>query len=52
MIDMGRYGAFVWPAYGVSAAGFMWMIIDSLLRARHWRREAMRLRNAPQTEES
>ncbi len=39
----GRYALFVWPAYGVSAAGFVWMIADTLARARRWRREAQRL---------
>lgn len=37
-LDMGRYAAFVWPAYAVSAAGFAWMIIDTLARARRARR--------------
>ena len=37
-LDMGRYAAFVWPAYAASAAGFAWMIIDTLTRARRARR--------------
>ena len=37
-LDMGRYAAFVWPAYAASAAGFAWMIIDTLARARRARR--------------
>lgn len=37
-LDMGRYAAFVWPAYAASAAGFAWMIIDTLVRARRARR--------------
>lgn len=41
--DPGPYGAFIWPAYAISALGFFWMIGDSLLRARHWRREVERL---------
>ena len=41
--DPGPYGAFIWPAYAVSALGFVWMICDSLLRARRWRREVERL---------
>lgn len=36
----GRYGAFVWPAYAVAALVFAAMIIDTLLRTRHWRRAA------------
>ena len=41
-LDMGRYAAFVWPAYAISAAGFAWMIGDTLLRAARARREADR----------
>jgi heme exporter protein D len=52
MIDLGRYGAFIWPAYGVSAAGFIWMIVDSVMRARHWRREAARLEQTLEAEAS
>lgn len=40
--DMGRYGAFVWPAFAVSAAVLFWMIADTLARARRWKREAER----------
>jgi heme exporter protein D len=39
-LDMGRYAIFVWPAYGVTAVIFAGMIIDSLARARRWRRRA------------
>ncbi len=42
----GKYGAFVWPAYGVSVLAFAWMIADTLIRARRWRREAARLEKA------
>jgi heme exporter protein D len=34
-----KYAAFVWPAYGVTALGFAWMVLDTLLRARSWRRK-------------
>jgi heme exporter protein D len=37
-----RYAAFVWPAYGVTALVFAWMLVDTLLRARLWRRRAER----------
>jgi heme exporter protein D len=33
-----KYAAFVWPAYAVTALGFAWMIVDTTLRARRWRR--------------
>lgn len=36
----GKYAAFVWPAYGVCALLFAWMIIDTLARARYWRGRA------------
>jgi heme exporter protein D len=42
----GRYGAFIWPAYGVSLLAFAWMIADTLARARRWRREVERLERA------
>lgn len=41
--DMGRYGAFVWPSFAISAAVLLWMIVDSTLRARRWKREVERL---------
>jgi len=42
----GRYGAYIWPAYGASALAFAWMIADTLARARRWRREVERLEGA------
>jgi len=38
-----KYAAFVWPAYGITALVFAWMVIDTVLRARRWRRQAERL---------
>ena len=38
-----HYAAFIWPAYAVTALGFAWMLLDTLLRARGWRRKAERL---------
>jgi heme exporter protein D len=35
-----RYAVFIWPAYGLTALGFAWMVLDSLIRARRWRRKA------------
>ncbi len=37
--DAGKYAVFVWPAYGLTALAFAWMVADSLIRARRWRRE-------------
>ena len=42
----GRYGPFILPAYGFTALTFAWMIADTLIRARRWRREAERLEKA------
>ena len=42
-LDMGRYAAFVWPVYAISAVVLVWMVVDSLGRARRWRREVERL---------
>lgn len=41
-LDMGRYAAFVWPSFAVSAAVLLWLLIDSVARARRWKREAER----------
>ena len=35
---MGKYAVFVWPAYAVSAVVIAGMIVDSLARARRWKR--------------
>lgn len=37
-LDMGGYGAFVWPAYGVTALVLIVVLIASLRAL--WRREA------------
>jgi heme exporter protein D len=50
MMFADKYAAFIWPAYGVSALGFVWMIVDSLLRARRWRRAAEALEAAKAAE--
>ncbi len=39
-LDMGKYAVFVWPAYGVTALVLLWMVFDSLGRARRWRIQA------------
>lgn len=38
--DAGPYAFYVWTSYGVSAVVVAWLIADSLLRARRWRRAA------------
>jgi heme exporter protein D len=36
-LDVGAYGAFIWPAYGLTALVLGWLVVDTLLRARRWR---------------
>ena len=42
MIEMGKYGTYVWPAYGVSAVVLLGLLADSLLRSARWKRRAER----------
>lgn len=39
-LDAGKYAAFVWPAYAITAVVFAAMIGLSLAQARRWRRRA------------
>jgi heme exporter protein D len=41
--DAGKYAIYMWPAFGISALAFAWMIGDSLAKARRWKRELNRL---------
>jgi heme exporter protein D len=45
-LEMGKYAVFVWPAYAVTAVIVIGMIVDSLARARRWRRETERREKA------
>jgi heme exporter protein D len=38
-----KYAAFILPAYAISAAVFIWMIADTFLRVRRWRRRVEKL---------
>lgn len=38
-LDAGKYAAYIWPAFAVSALFLGAMIADSLARARRWKRE-------------
>jgi heme exporter protein CcmD len=42
--DPGKYAAFVAGAYGVSAVVLGAMVLETLWRARHWRKAAERAR--------
>lgn len=44
--DAGKYALYVWGAWGATGAAFLWMIADSCLRARLWRRRAERAEQA------
>jgi heme exporter protein CcmD len=38
----GRHAAFVWAAYAVTAPVLAGLVVDTLLKARRWRRAAER----------
>ncbi|HLY78424.1 MAG TPA: heme exporter protein CcmD [Caulobacteraceae bacterium] len=38
-----KYALFVWPAYAITALVFAWMVLDTVIRAGRWRRQAERL---------
>jgi heme exporter protein CcmD len=39
-LETGKYGFFIWTAYGLSAAMFALMIVSSVLHARRWKARA------------
>jgi len=39
-LDAGKYAAFVWPAYAITALVFVAMIVLCLGQSRRWRRRA------------
>ncbi|CAN7500527.1 heme exporter protein CcmD [Phenylobacterium sp. LjRoot225] len=39
-LNFGKYAAYIWPAYLITAAVFGGLIIESLRHARIWRRRA------------
>jgi len=46
----GKYALFVWGAYGASLAAFVWMVVDTLVRARAAKRAVERLEGGAATE--
>jgi len=38
--DAGKYAAYLWPAYGITAVVFIALIVGALAHARRWRRKA------------
>lgn len=46
----GKYAAFIWDAYGVSAVALAWMVVDTLVRGRTAKRALDRLERTPPAE--
>lgn len=46
-LDMGRYVAFVWPAWGLSAIVLAALAARALIAARRWSAELKRLEDEP-----
>ena len=49
-LDMGKYAAFVWPAWGISALVLGALAARALLAARRWSAELKRLEAERSTE--
>ena len=45
-LDYGKYAIFIWPALAVTAGVLIWMVADSLLRARYWQKKVQALEAA------
>jgi heme exporter protein D len=41
--NAGEHAFFVWSSFAATAVAFGWMIADTLVRARRWKREVERL---------
>ena len=39
-LHAGKYAAFIWPAYAITALVFLVLIASSLQHARRWKRRA------------
>lgn len=48
-LDMGRYAAFVWPAWSLSAIVLAALAARALLAARRWTAELKRLEDEPRS---
>lgn len=49
-LDMGRYAAFVWPAWGLSVLVIGGLVAETLAKARRWRRALDRLESAQEAD--
>jgi heme exporter protein D len=43
ILDVGKYAAYIWPAYGLTALVFAVLVGGALNHARRWRRRAEEL---------
>ncbi len=48
-LDMGKYAAFVWPAWGLSAVVLAALAARALIAARRWSAELERLEDEPRS---
>jgi len=48
-LDMGRYAAFVWPAWALSAVVLAGLSARALIAARRWSAELKRLEAEPKS---
>ncbi|HRJ65099.1 heme exporter protein CcmD [Brevundimonas sp. UBA2416] len=48
-LDMGKYAAFVWPAWGLSAVVLAALTARALTSARRWSAELKRLEDEPRS---
>lgn len=39
-LEVGKYAAYIWPAYGVTAVVIAGLVASSLAHARRWRKRA------------
>ena len=46
-LDMGKYAAFVWPAWGISALVLAALAARAAVAARRWSAELKRLEEGP-----
>jgi len=42
-LDVGKYAAFIWPAYAITVLAFAVMIAGALNHSRRWRKRAEEL---------
>jgi heme exporter protein D len=38
-LELGKYAAYIWPAYLISAGVIAALVADTLMRAARWKRE-------------